>query len=207
MVELIEQLRAEHALIDDVVGALVCAVERGGGTVPAEDVTDFVAFFRLYAADFHHGGEEGVLFPELVRHAEVPGDRGPLVILAEDHERMAAMVTALEREASRATVAPLVEAYWEHIDKENSVLLPESEDRLRRGGIRSLPGREPTPEQERARQTGLALIRRYPPADDPSVVRGDGCILCSAFGTRCAGIEKEWWNSWEWQYHRSLDEG
>ncbi len=48
---------------------------------------------------------------------------------------------------------------------------------------------------------------RFPPLDDPEAIRGDGCVACSAFAVTCGGIEKEWWNDWEQEYHRSLDEG
>ena len=51
------------------------------------------------------------------------------------------------------------------------------------------------------------LVERFPPMDDSEIVRGDGCIACSAFAVTCGGIEKEWWNDWETEYHRSLDEG
>ncbi len=206
--ELLDQLRAEHDLIDAVVGSLVAAADTGGGTVPAADLPSFLAFLRHYAADFHHDGEEDRLFPALVEHAEVRADRGPLAILVEDHRTLAGLVATLAAEAgSRASVRLLARAYWEHVDKENSVLLPEAHDRLRRNGVTTFAGRQPSPEQERARQLGVELVRHYPPADDPGVVRGDGCIQCWAFGSRCAGIEKEWWNTWEWQYHRSLDDG
>jgi hypothetical protein len=128
--------------------------------------------------------------------------------LIEDHRTMAGLVATVAADGgSRASVLPLAHAYWEHVDKENSVLLPEADDRLRRNGVTSLAGHWPTPEQEQARELGVELVRRFPPVDDPQVVRGDGCVQCWAFGSRCAGIEKEWWNTWEWQYHRSLDDG
>ncbi len=40
---------------------------------------------------------------------------------------------------------------WEHADKEDSVLFPESQQRLIRGGVADLEGRPPTPEEEAAR--------------------------------------------------------
>ncbi len=48
---------------------------------------------------------------------------------------------------------------------------------------------------------------RFPPLDDHEAIRGDGCVACSAFAVTCGGIEKEWWNDWEHEYHRTLDEG
>jgi hypothetical protein len=112
-----------------------------------------------------------------------------------------------EAEMAAAVARRLAHHLWEHVDKEESVLLPESTDRLRRNGVVSLEGREPTEEEIAARDLGVQLTERFPPLEDPEVVRGDGCISCSAFGETCGGIESEWWNTWEREYHRSLDEG
>jgi hypothetical protein len=30
-------------------------------------------------------------------------------------------------------------------------------------------------------------------------VRGEGCVVCPSYGDTCAGIEREWWNEWEWE--------
>jgi hypothetical protein len=110
-------------------------------------------------------------------------------------------------EDSAETARRLARHLWEHVDKEDSVLLPEAEQRLVRGGISQLESRPPTSDEEAARDLGERLTQRFPPRDDPDMVRGDGCIACSAFAETCGGIEKEWWNTWEREYHRSLDEG
>ena len=67
-----------------------------------------------------------------------------------------------------------------------------------------------TPVMLRARELDMEpeqLVERFPPLEDDEVFRGDGCVACSAFAVTCGGIEKEWWNDWESEYHRSLDEG
>jgi len=210
---LFDEFKAEHLLVDRVAGSLIrFAGLAARGETSAEDVADFVFFFRLFVAGYHHEREEETLFPALVERAEVPADRGPLPSIEADHRAAAILVDELEdaggNHGRAADVARrLAHHLWEHVDKEDSVLFPESSDRLRRNGVTRLEGREPTAEEEAARGLGERLTERFPPLDDPEVVRGDGCVACSAFGETCGGIETEWWNDWEHEYHRSLDEG
>lgn len=205
--ELIEQLRAEHDLIEQVAGAFrTFARQRVRGEGEAADGPRFLRFFRLYAGHFHHGREEDTLFASLQKDAELPGDRGPLAVLLGDHHRMAGILDQLEPivagDPAAAEVATLAldytEQLWHHIDAENSVLLPESEQRLRRHGIRELPSRELTAEEAAAREDGRALLVQYPPVHEPDILRGDGCVMCPAFVDTCEGIERVWWNEHEW---------
>ena len=210
---LFDEFKAEHLLVDRVAGSLIRFAElTAGGESSEEDVADFVHFFRVFVAGYHHEKEEQTLFPVLAERAEVPADRGPLPSIEADHRTAVILVDELEREVGNqerlAGVARrLAHHLWEHVDKEDSVLFPESSERLRRGGVTRLEGREPTAEEEASRGLGERLTERFPPLDDPEIVRGDGCIACSAFGETCGGIETEWWNTWEHEYHRSLDEG
>jgi hemerythrin-like domain-containing protein len=210
---LFEQFDEEHRLIDQVAGSLFRFSEvaaAGGATV--DDIADFVRFFRVFVTGYHHDREEHSLFPVLVERAEVPADRGPLPAIEADHRDAVKLVSELEENAGDLRAAAdsarrLAHHLWEHVDKEDSVLFPESFDRLRRNGVTVLEGRGPAPDEEAARELGERLVERFPPMDDPEIVRGDGCIACSAFAVTCGGIEKEWWNDWEAEYHRSLDEG
>jgi hemerythrin-like domain-containing protein len=210
---LIDEFRIEHRLIDRVAGSLFrfAGAARSGDT-SSQDSEDFVRFLRVFVSGYHHEREEQILFPALVERAEVPADRGPLPAIGADHRVAVALVDELESAGhdgqQAADVARrLAHHLWEHIDKEDSVLLTESVDRLRRNGVTRLQGREPTEDEAAARELGEELTTRFPPRDDPEFVRGDGCIACSAFGETCGGIESEWWNTWEREYHRSLDEG
>jgi hemerythrin-like domain-containing protein len=208
---LIEQLTAEHDLIETVAGSFRTFVRaRRSGGADAADGPRFLGFFRLYAGQFHHAREEDTLFVSLQRDAELPGDRGPIAALLDDHRRMAGLLDRIEPLAARVDLdedersrlealgLQYTEALWHHIDAENSVLFPESEARLRRHGVRELPAREPTPAEEAARVAGLALVERYEPVDEPHVIRGDGCVMCPAFVRDCRGLEREWWNESEW---------
>jgi hemerythrin-like domain-containing protein len=208
----IDELVAEHDRIDRTASAFRRYIgEAIAGRAPAADGAAFVRFFRLYAGDFHHAREEDVLFPALVERASLPGDRGPLAVLTGDHRRMGAVldridalvarlpVTGEDAEALTEAVREYTTALGHHIDAENSVLLPESEARLRKNGVRELPSRPPTPEEAEAGRIGETLAARYAAPPDPAVIRGDGCVLCPAMGEGCEGLEVEWWNEWEWE--------
>ncbi len=211
--QLLEEFAEEHRLVDRVAGSLIRFAEGAtDGSPNVTDVADFVLFFRVFVAGYHHEREEKVLIPALVNHAEVPGDRGPLAVIEADHREAAGLVVELAARADDAGRAAdvarrLAHHLWEHVDKEGSVLLPEAEQRLIRGGVNHFEGRPPTADETAAWDLGERLTERFPPLDDPEAVRGDGCVACSAFTESCGGIEKEWWNTWETEYHRSLDEG
>lgn len=209
--KIVEEIRREHRLIEELAGSLFFWGDRGADHPEAHgDLRDLVRFLRVYLHGNHHHREE-LLFRALVEHGEVPGDHGPLVVLADEHAAVQHALDELEamdaRGDSESAVKRLAAEIWQHLDKEETVLLPEAERRLIDGGIRDLEGPALTEEQRAARELGDELIRRLPPLDDPKLIRGDGCIACSAFGDRCHGIESEWWSDWEREHHRSFDEG
>lgn len=210
--QLIDDLRAEHDLIERVAGSLRTYVRaRAAGRGRPDDGPRFLRFFTLYAGEFHHAREEDVLFVSLQRDAELPGDRGPIAVLTGQHRRLGALLAAMEPligrpeldEAARAELGRLAFEYssglWHHIDAENSVLFPESEARLRRHGVRELPGRAITAHESAAQHDGAELVARYPPTDEPDIIRGDGCVTCPAYVDDCRGLEREWWTESEWE--------
>jgi hemerythrin-like domain-containing protein len=209
--QLIHDLRAEHDLIEQVVGSLRAYVEqRLAGAGDPADGARYIEFFRLFAGNFHHAKEEDTLFVALRRQADLP-EEGPIAALTADHRRMAGVLgemaglvgAALADQRSRERLRELAIRYshglWHHIDAENSVLLPESEGRLLKKGVRELPSRAMTPAERDARAQGEALLTKYPPVTDPGIIRGDGCVSCEAFPESCRGLEREWWNEWEWE--------
>jgi hemerythrin-like domain-containing protein len=210
--QLIEELVAEHELIDHCLGSLRAFVAAlAAGTADPQDGPGFVEFFRRFAGLYHHAREEEVLFAALVEAAELPADRGPIAIMIADHARMAELLDQLEPLLGSAELNPgsserihsLALAYshalWHHIDAENSVILPESETQLRRHRILELPSRPMSEAEAQARAWGEQLLQKYPPLHDREVLRGDGCVHCPAFGDSCRGLEREWWNEWEWE--------
>ena len=209
--QLIDDLRAEHDLIEQVAGSLRTYVDRRArGEGDLRDGERFMRFFRLFAGDFHHAKEEDTLFPALREKADLP-ERGPIAVLTAEHRRMAGVLDALgaligepvlDAGAAKKLNALAIEyahGLWHHIDAENSVLFPESEGRLLKKGVRELPSREMTAAERAARADGEALMLRYPPSPDPTIVRGEGCVSCRAFADSCRGLEREWWNEWEWE--------
>ena len=209
---LFSELEEEHRLLDQVAGSLVRLAERlEQGEASAADVNGFVKVFRVFVDGYHHDREENLL-RTLVERAEIPGDRGPVPIIADEHRQTAEMVTLLEASAEDRDRSPelarrIARHLWEHVDKEESVILPEARQRLIRAGVPKSEGRAATADEQAARALAEELVARFPPLDDPEVIRGDGCIACSKFGETCGGIEMEWWNDWEMQHYRSLDEG
>jgi hemerythrin-like domain-containing protein len=201
----LDSLRRDHDAIEVVAQAFsTFALDPPGDPAASADGEAFVRFFRLYAGRFHHGREERVLFPALVRETEAAADRGPIPALVGHHREMEGLLDelalALALGASGglepARVAELGARYvsllLRHIDAENSVLLPESEARFRRVSLLTLEDREPDDEERAARDAGLLLVRRYPPTSLPGLLRGDGCVCCPSFGVSCDGVEREW---------------
>ena len=207
----LDELRAEHELIDRVAGALRSfAAARARGEGDPADGAAFRRFFRLWAGAWHHAREEETLFPALAAKAELSLETGPLAAFVEQHHAMAKVLDAIdplldraplpEEEGRRlvALVADYTRELGRHIDAENSVLIPESEVRLKQANVLELEGRVPTGEELAARDEGRLLAERWPfvPGDG---VRGEGCVVCPSYGTTCRGVEAEWWNESEWE--------
>ena len=191
---LLDELRGEHLLIEQVIGSLRTFAGPPGRD--AGDAAAYLRFFRLFAGRFHHAREEEVLFPALVA-TEVPGDRGPLKVMLDAHRAMAQMLDAMDAGITPELAGRYGRALLHHIDAENSVLFPESEVRFR--GRPELPSRLPDGEEIAAREEGERLVQRYPPSEFPDLFRGDGCVACAAYGEGCDGIEREWWSELEWE--------
>lgn len=207
----LEELRKEHDLIDRVAGSLRgFAAARARGEGAPEDGAAFRRFFRLWAGAWHHAREEETLFPALAAKAELSLERGPLAAFVEQHHEMAIVLDGIdplldrdglsEEEGLRlvALVAEYTRELGRHIDAENSVLIPESEVRLRQANVLELEGRPPTAEELAARDDGRRLAERWP-FDPGDGIRGEGCVVCPSYGTTCRGVEAEWWNESEWE--------
>ena len=207
---LLDELRAEHVLIDRVAGSLrTFAAARAKGEGEPADGAAFRRFFRLWAGAWHHAREEETLFPALAAKAELSPSHGPIAAFVEQHHEMAKVLDELDPFLDRDLVegegkrlVELVTAYTRelgrHIDAENSVLLPESEVRLRQANVLELEGRAPTDEELSARADGERLAAAWPFTVDAGGVRGEGCVGCPSYGTTCNGVEAEWWNDSEW---------
>lgn len=206
--KLLDDLRAEHVRIDRLVGSLRAFVDRFvAGAAPKEDGLQIIRALEIYVGGFHHDREELILFPALRNEASLPA-RGPIESLLGDHHQTGTLLAEIREllESASPDLGRLREGavryshiLWLHIDAENSVLFPESEARLARVGVRELENRPATPEELAAAETADRLAAIYPPFEDPDLVRGDGCALCPRYADTCEGIEREWWNDWEWE--------
>ena len=204
--QLIDDLRAEHETIERVALSLLGFLESAHGT--AAEAREYVEFFSCFAGEWHHEREEQVLVPSLVEALHLPATTGPIAVLLEDHRRMASLLGAMrrlaadtdfDRDAWRGVAAPYVQTLLAHLDMENSVLFPECELRLRRGGVRELTSRSISERERRSFAAGNALALLHPPLENLDQIRGEGCVMCPSYGDSCAGIEREWWNEWEWE--------
>jgi len=201
-IPLIKTLRDEHDFIDQAMGSLYHWGLKGQDVDP-EARDQWVEFLSRFVHGFHHQREEEFLFSVLISRLELHPDNGPIRILKEEHERETALTQALATaeavEETQRISGEIARLVWEHLDKENSVAFAEGNERLVRSGLRNLDDREMSPAELEARKIGENLVRRWPPVDDPDHIRGDGCMPCPAYGVSCGGIEKEWWNIWDWE--------
>jgi len=118
-------LRAEHDLILrmlDAEDALVRRIGRGVAVAP-ERLLAVVEFLTNFADRTHHRKEETLLFPALEREG-VSFERGPIVVMLEEHRRGRSIVTSMQEAAARASVGS-VEALDEFAEEAEalSVLL------------------------------------------------------------------------------------
>jgi hemerythrin-like domain-containing protein len=208
---IVDEIRRQHRHVDRVAGSLRRWAQRGIAHPDAvADQAELIGTLRVLVLDHHHRIEE-ILFEALVEHGEIPGHHGPIAVLRREHDAAANAIDRFEAlgvgDGAAGLAMEIAAELWQHVDKEESVLLPEAERRLIDGGVRDLDFPDAPTVVEATERAGLDLARRLPPMDDPEVIRGDGCIVCPAFGIDCHGIETEWWSDWEREHYASLDEG
>ena len=139
MSQAIDDLLNEHEAILFALGLLERMVARGkgAGLLEAGDLAEFIGFLREFADKCHHGKEEGILFPALVK-AGIPEKGGPIGMLLAEHAQgrafVAEMAAALAGGTDRERFTRAAEGYDHllkaHIQKENGVLFPSAEKLL-----------------------------------------------------------------------------
>jgi hemerythrin-like domain-containing protein len=131
-------MEAEHRLIETVVkalGGVADAIEKGQ-RADAAMLATAVEFFRIYADKLHHGKEEALFFPMLVKRG-VPPQGCPIGGLNHEHEKGRALVGNLEEwvtsyEQNRPgaqvglvqTLREISDLYQNHIWKEDAMVFP-----------------------------------------------------------------------------------
>jgi hemerythrin-like domain-containing protein len=139
-----EALYAEHEVILVVLDCLEKIAGDAAATkrLDLASARDALDFLRTFADRCHHGKEENVLFPALMKKG-MPRHMGPLAVMLAEHEEgraaIAGMVAAVEdcaREVAGgverfATFARrYVDLLRDHIAKENGILFPMAEGML-----------------------------------------------------------------------------
>jgi hemerythrin-like domain-containing protein len=136
MSKAIDDLRHEHDAILSALGILDAMVGKLAGTKPptGEDLWGFLGFLREFADKCHHGKEEGILFPELVK-AGIPDKGGPIGQMLAEHVEgrgfIKTMDAAIGRTVDKSAFAAAAGGYAgllrSHIAKENDVLFPAAD--------------------------------------------------------------------------------
>ena len=135
----IDMLRAEHEAILAALNILDTFTQQVSAdqTVECEDIDALLALFNEFADKCHHGKEEDLLFPALVK-AGLTAGAGPLAVMLSEHEQGRRLV----REMTEAAHPPLnlldffdaaraySQALRSHIERENTVLFPMAEEVL-----------------------------------------------------------------------------
>jgi hemerythrin-like domain-containing protein len=102
--------------------------------VDEKDIRDFIGFLKEFADKCHHGKEEGLLFPAMVK-AGVPEQGGPIGVLLSEHARGRELIRDMESALSggldRVRLAEAGRGYASllriHVHKENGVFFPMAE--------------------------------------------------------------------------------
>jgi hemerythrin-like domain-containing protein len=197
----VKTMEAEHRLIETVVkalGAAAAAIEQGG-RADAAMLTRAVEFLRVYADKLHHGKEELLFFPMLVKRG-VPPQGCPIGGLNHEHEKGRLLVQSLAQSAAAyeqdesaskdtllKTLRALADLYQNHIWKEDAMVFPMAEKVLTAADQQELSEKFAEVDSAigldvRARlenfARGLASDSQAPSAN-PALQGGSGCG-CSA---------------------------
>ena len=132
----IDDLRHEHDAILSALGILDAMVGKLGGKKPptGEDLRGFLGFLKEFADKCHHGKEEGILFPALVK-AGIPDKGGPIGQMLAEHVEGRSFIKAMEAaigssvdgRAFAEAAGGYARLLRSHIAKENDVLFPAAD--------------------------------------------------------------------------------
>ncbi len=140
-----QELSHEHRAIERMLAILDTACDRieGGEKIDPCHLESSVEFVRVFADRCHHGKEEDLLFPAMVK-AGIPKEGGPIGAMLAEHEQGRRFIRALaeaipayradEPEARQEVVRNArgyVSLLGQHIQKEDFVLFPMADRVLR----------------------------------------------------------------------------
>ncbi|MES0489731.1 MAG: hemerythrin domain-containing protein [Leptospirales bacterium] len=215
---ILEELDEEHRIIEEVAGSLVCfsrLARDGKLEQPAKELKTFTRYFTKFLEGYHFKKETEIVFDALIQQG-IPAQKGPIYYYELEHDLHKEQITHLEKFTSliswsdddKNEVVKLCEKFcaevWEHIDKEDSVVFSEVEERVKGKTVKETQQKHIEFEKKHDRaaflKTGSEFIEKYKPVDKiVDVIRGDGCMSCRYYGEGCSGIEHEWWTEHEWE--------
>lgn len=99
--------------------------------ISVQDIHEFTSFLQEFADKCHHGKEEGLLFPAMIK-AGFEEQNGPIGIMLQEHTQGRALIRKMSDAATaEVNIVQFTETAREYIDlmrihiaKENSVLFP-----------------------------------------------------------------------------------
>ena len=216
--KILEELDEEHRVIEELAGSLVCfarLAKEGKIEEPAKELKVFTQLFTEFLEGYHFKKETEIVFDSLFQLG-IPVSKGPMYYYELEHDHHKEDTKHLEKFASlkswsdteKDEVVEISEKFcaevWEHIDKEDSVVFPEVEERVKGKIVKGIEEKHVEFEKKIDRASflnkGRELITKYKPVDKlHNVIRGDGCVSCRYYGEGCSGIEHEWWSEHEWE--------
>jgi hemerythrin-like domain-containing protein len=136
MSKAIDDLKHEHEAILSALQILQNMNRQiaAGTKIPKADITGFIGFLKEFADKCHHGKEEGILFPALIK-AGIPEGGGPVGVMLSEHtkgrqlikEMEAALISSPNYEQFVKSAEGYSSLLKAHIEKENNVLFPTAE--------------------------------------------------------------------------------
>ena len=139
MAAAIDNLKDEHEAILSglqILSSITLRIDRKLD-IEKRDIWNLVTFMKDFADTCHHGKEEGILFPALVK-AGIPQKGGPVGVMLAEHTQGRAIMKAMNAAVTGApdypkfkqTAGEYAALLRAHIDKENTVLFPMAEKSL-----------------------------------------------------------------------------
>jgi len=167
-----EELVHEHKVIAHVLNAVSFEIGRlkNGGDIDLPFIEKVLDFFKNFTDKCHHAKEEKHLFPMLVQKG-MSRDKGPVGVMLNEHDEGRKLLSAINGLLPAATrgdneailsiaenLAEYVSLLGNHIEKENKVLFPMSDQMLSNEDQATLEAAFARVEEE---ETGEGVHEKY----------------------------------------------
>jgi hemerythrin-like domain-containing protein len=139
MSKAIADLMNDHEAILTAIQILdrIVATSPKNSSQEKKDIHDFIGFLKEFADQCHHGKEEGLLFPAMIK-AGFPEHGGPISVMLAEHAQCRWLIRDMEEAIAKdIDLVKLIGAargyaslLKNHIEKENKILFPMAENAL-----------------------------------------------------------------------------